>query len=333
MNFAVLGAGAWGTAMAVHLQRLNHTVTLVPRRMEHALAIASARENADYLPGVHLPHSLQIGCELRPALMEAEVVLLACPSHALRRLCQDIAAVLDSSRGIRCLVILCKGLESESFLRPTQVTTEVLPHFTSTVLSGPSFAAEVANGAPTAITLAGPTNAADIVAVQEAMSSETFRVYRSEDSTGVELGGCLKNVYAIAAGICDGLQLGDNAKAGLLTRALAEMVRLAGRLGARPETLYGLSGFGDLVATCTSQRSRNHTFGTQLAKGNDPDKLIEEQRTVVEGYFATQAFYELCQRENLDAPILSEVYRVVYQGQPPAQALRNLMTRDLKRED
>jgi len=332
MNFTIIGAGAWGTAMAVHLEQKRHTVTLVPRRVEHALELSSARENKDYLPDVPLPQSLQIGWELKPALMEAEVVLLACPSHALREACEKIKAVKLSAWNIRYLVVLSKGLEKATFKRPSEVLQEVLPEFTPAVLSGPSFAAEVARECPTAVTLATPGDDDSARQLQEALSDEALRVYRSTDIAGVEMGGCLKNIYAIAAGICAGLELGHNALAALLTRALAEMVRLSTALGAQPETLYGLGGFGDLVATSFGDLSRNRTFGKKLAKGGRASDLLRDRKTVVEGYYAAEVFYQLVQQKGLEAPILSAVYAVLYEDKPPAQALKDLMTRDLKRE-
>lgn len=332
MNFSIIGAGAWGTAFAIHLSRLNHTVTLVPRRFEQALAIASTRENTDYLPGIQLPLSIQIGHELTPVLMEAEVVILACPSQALRETCGRVKANLGLATQLKLVMSLAKGLELGTHLRPTEVIAAVLPDLVAGALSGPTNAAEVARGQPAAMVLAATRPLPFITDVQAALSGPTLRVYTSDDVVGVEFGGCLKNVYAIAAGCSDGLKLGDNTKAALLTRALAEMVRVGVALGAKAETFYGLGGFGDLVATCTGAWSRNRTFGQQLGEGRKAAELIAASKSVVEGYRTTESFYGLCRERGIDAPILGEIYRILYAGKPPAEALMALMTRELKRE-
>jgi glycerol-3-phosphate dehydrogenase (NAD(P)+) len=333
MNIVVVGAGAWGTALALHLSRLGHTVTLAPRRFEQALALASTRENTDYLPGFKLPQSVQIGHELAPVLMEAELILLACPSQALRETCVRVRDGLALSTQLKLVVSLSKGLELGTHLRPTEVMAAVLPGRAVGSLTGPTNAAEVAAGKPSAMVLAASgVDDALIAKVQAALSGPTLRVYRGDDVAGVEFGGCLKNVYAIAAGCCDGLRLGDNAKAALLTRALAEMVRVGAALGARPETFYGLGGFGDLVATCTGAWSRNRTFGQHLGEGKKASELIAASKGVVEGYRTTQSFLELVRKRGIEAPILTEIHAILYAGKPPAEALAALMGRELKRE-
>lgn len=332
MNFAVIGAGAWGTAFAIHLSRLGHTVTLVPRRFEQALAIASTRENTDYLPGQKLPLSIQIGHELTPILMEAEVVLLACPSQALRETCERLRVNLGLATQLKLIISLAKGLELSTHLRPSEVITAVLPEYAAGSLTGPTNAAEVARGKPAAMVLAATKTDAFLEEVQGALSGPTLRVYTSDDVAGIEFGGCLKNVYAVAAGCCDGLKLGDNAKAALLTRALSEMVRVGEALGAKADTFYGLSGFGDLVATCTGAWSRNRTFGQHLGEGQKAEDLLAASKSVVEGYRTTDSFAGLCKERGIDAPILAEIHRILYAGKPPAEALMALMTRELKRE-
>ncbi len=301
--------------------------------MEHALAIASARENEDYLPGYQLAHDIQVGCEIMPALMEADAVLLACPSTGLRDLCEKVRAALPHARQLKMAIAMCKGYERETLKPPAEVMREVLPELTAAVLSGPTFAGEVAAGQPTAIVLATREDAEALESIQHAISNENLRVYRSSDLKGVELGGCLKNIYAIGAGLCDGLQLGDNARAAYLTRALAEMVRLGAALGGKPETFYGLSGFGDLIATSNGKWSRNRTFGEELARGQSVDDQMAGRKTVVEGYWAAQCVYDMAARQQVDAPILGEIHRVCYAGASPAAALRNLMGRELKAED
>ena len=333
MNIVVVGAGAWGTAFALHLSRLGHTVTLAPRRFEQALALASSRENPDYLPGHRLPSSIQLGHELAPVLMEAELVLLACPSLALRETCERIQAARGPATALRLVVSLAKGLELGTHLRPSEVMAAALPGLPVGTLSGPTNAAEVAAGKPCAMVLAASgADEAMLSAVQAALSGPTLRVYRGDDVAGVEFGGCLKNIYAIAAGCGDGLRLGDNAKAALLTRALAEMVRVGVALGAKAETFYGLGGFGDLVATCTGAWSRNRTFGQHLGEGQKADALLAASKSVVEGYRTTRSFFELVRERGIEAPILAETHAILYAGKPPAEALAALMGRELKRE-
>ncbi|HZP60386.1 MAG TPA: NAD(P)H-dependent glycerol-3-phosphate dehydrogenase [Opitutaceae bacterium] len=332
MNVAVIGAGAWGTAFALHLIRLGHTVTLVPRRFEQALALSSAHENADYLPGVALPPSLQIGHELAPVLMEAEVALLACPAQAVRETCQRVQAGLGLARQLQLVISLAKGLELGTHLRPSQIIATMLPGRLACALTGPTNAAEVARGQPAAMVLATADDGGRLGPVQAALSGPTLRVYTSDDLAGVEFGGCLKNIYAIAAGCCDGLRLGYNAKAALLTRALTEMVRVGTALGARSETFYGLSGFGDLVATCHADWSRNREFGQRIGEGRTAAELMAGRRTVVEGYQTTQSFAGLCAERQIDAPILREVHAILFEEKKPAAALTSLMTRELKRE-
>lgn len=332
MNFCILGAGAWGTAMALHLNRCGHSVTLVPRRYEAALDLASNRENTDYLPGYKLPHSIQIASEVGPALMEAEVICLACPSKGLRALCRQIQENREGAWQIKLLIVLCKGLELESLKTPTEVVREYFPDLPCGVLSGPTFAGDVAAGLPAAITLALANEPEEAERYQSAFSSKTLRIYRSSDLRGTEFGGTLKNIYAIASGLCDGLRLGDNAKAALLTRSLNEMVQLGVHLGGHAGTFYGLSGFGDLVATCSGPWSRNRTFGQKIGEGSTPAAIMEDQKSVVEGYRATRCLKNLCDENGLQPPILFEIYAILYENKSPQDALEALMARELKVE-
>ena len=332
MNLCILGAGAWGTAMALHLNRCGHSVTLAPRRMEHALALASERENRDYLPGHALPQAIQIGCELRPVLMEADVVFLACPSKALRSLCERVHAAMDTAWRLQLFVVMCKGLELTSFKAPSEVVGEFFPDIECGALSGPTFAGEVAMRKPTAVTFAVSPGFQPANAYQEAFSNASLRVYLSSDVRGVELGGTLKNIYAVASGLCDGLELGDNARAALLTRSLNELVRLGQLLGGEIATFYGLSGFGDLVATCSGTWSRNRTFGERIARGETPESIMNSQKTVVEGYRATECIQQLCHQKGLDAPILAQIHAVLYEQKDPRLALQALMNRELRSE-
>jgi glycerol-3-phosphate dehydrogenase (NAD(P)+) len=325
---------------------MGHGVTLVPRRAAHAAALAAARENADYLPGFGLPPELKITSDLAAALADCDVVFVACPAQALRETGERLRAALAPGAGTLLVVSLAKGLEIGTHLRPSQVLAAVLPAARVGALTGPSNAAEIARGLPAAMVLAteepapgvrlrpaehgaAPRHAAE---VQAAVSSAALRIYTSDDLAGVEFGGALKNIYAIAAGCCDGLGLGDNAKAGLLTRALPEMVRVGAALGARPETFYGLSGFGDLVATCYAGWSRNREFGQLIGEGRPAAQILANRKTVVEGYLTTESFAGLCVERRIDAPILREMQGILFAGRRPADALATLMARGLKRE-
>lgn len=332
LHFVVIGAGAWGTAMAAHLARREQGATLVTRRSEHAVAMQLARENRDYLPGIKLPESLGVTSDLRAALLKAEVALIASPSHALREWCQLIQRELAGGGQLQLMVSLVKGLEVGTQLRPSEVMAETFPDLNVATLTGPTNAGEVAEKLPAAMVLAAARPGGFVDQVQAAMSGPTLRIYTSDDLAGAEYGACLKNIYAIAAGFCDGLKLGDNAKAALITRALAEMVRVGEALGAKKETFYGLSGFGDLVATCHGGWSRNREFGEKIGAGHPVADLLAGRRTVVEGYRTTQALHELCQSKGITAPILTEVHAILYEGKHPMDALMALMTRELKRE-
>ena len=339
MKFTVVGAGAWGTAFAIHLARQGHAVTLAPRRAEHAAQLGAMRENVDYLPGVALPAAVVVESRLAAALAGTAVIMLACPMQALAETCARVReAQADGGGGApavddHCWAIsLAKGLETGTHRRPSQVLTAELPGVGCGTLTGPTNAREVARGLPAAMVLAATGREEDWRTIQTALSGPTLRVYTSDDLAGAEYGACLKNIYAIAAGCCDGLRLGDNAKAALLTRALAEMVRVGAALGAQPETFYGLSGFGDLVATCHGGWSRNREFGQRLGEGAVAAELIASRRTVVEGYRTAESFHGLCHARGIEAPILAEVYRICFEGRRPAEALQALMRRELKRE-
>lgn len=332
MNFCILPAGAWGTALAIHLSRAGHTVTLVPHTLEEAMDMGDHRENRRFFPGHSFPRDLQIGFEIQPAIMEADVCILACPSKYLRSVCGSVKKALDGARALEVFVTICKGLEEGTNDLPCTIVEAELPGFYRGVLSGPTFASQVAEGQPSALVLASNAPPAIGKALQEAISSEALRVYTSSDLVGVELGGCLKNVYAIASGMCDGLGLRDNSKAALLTRALHELVRVGVALGGEQETFYGLTGFGDLMLTCNGQESRNRTFGELFAKGESVKTLIEEKQMTVEGYRTSHCFHHICLDKGIDAPILEQIYRILYEGQTAGEAIRALMSRELKSE-
>lgn len=332
LNFTVIGAGAWGTAMAVHLARRGQHTTLVPRRPEHAAQIQAARQNQDYLPGIALPEALVVTSDLRAALLEADVALIACPSQSLRAWCEQMRTVLHDTSRLQLFLSLVKGLETGTHLRPSEMMAQVLPGLNCGTLTGPTNAAEVARGLPAAMVMAAQRADEFVPKVQAAMSGPTLRIYTSDDLAGTEYGASLKNIYAIAAGLCDGQKLGDNAKAALLTRAVTEMLRVGVALGAKPETFYGLSGFGDLVATSHGLWSRNREFGEKIGAGKSVAELLAGRKTVVEGHRTAEALHGLCRERGITAPILAEIYAILYQNKHPADALHTLMTRELKRE-
>lgn len=331
MNFCIYPAGAWSTAMALHLDRIGHAVTLVPFTLDEAMQVTATRQSP-FLKGYDLPESMQIAVELHAALIEAECVILGAPSKYLRSVCRTLKAAAKDAARLRNIVLLTKGLEEESLVLATQVAQEELgDRFNVCILSGPTFATQVADGKPSAIVLASKCPADELRDLQEAMSGPTLRIYTTDDTNGVCLGGSIKNVYAIAAGCCDGLGLGDNAKAALLTRSLAEMVRVGLALGGRMETFFGLSGFGDLVLTCNGEESRNRTFGESIAKGMPIAELLSTGKTV-EGYVSCPSFIEVCKRRGIDAPILNQVNLLLKGEIKPSDAISALMERDLKPE-
>lgn len=317
--------------MALHLARQGHEVSLLPRREEQASSLSKDRENRDYLPGFSFPEEITVEHSDQSALEGARVVFLGVPSGGMRTWMERIAALsLEGDK--RLFISLAKGLELDSGKTPCEIIREFLPDQWVGCLSGPTFAGEVAEGKPAAMTLASESDDPIVESTQKALSGPSMRIYLSEDLKGVELGGCLKNVYAIAAGCCQGLKLGDNARAALLTRALAEMVRVGKGLGAKAETFYGLSGFGDLVATCHGSWSRNRTFGESVGRGDVARDILQAQKTAVEGYHTSKSFHQLLALKGIDAPILEEVYSILYEGKAPLMALSDLMSRDLKYE-
>lgn len=333
MNFCILGAGAWGTAMAIHLARIGHATTLVPRRHEHALELSSKRTNEDYLPGIEFPEDLQIGACPKPSLMECDFVFFACPSNALRETCHNGSAWDSTSWKLKGGIALCKGLEPASNLFAHEVISEEMGDAKAAgYLTGPSHAHDVAIGKPGAMSLAMNLAQSDLHNLRDAISSPMLRIYSTDDLVGAALGSCLKNVYAIATGISDGLGFGDNARAALLTRSMNEMISLGDKLGGRQETFFGLSGFGDLIGTCMGEWSRNRSFGIKIASGESPADIKDSQKTVVEGYWATKCFYEKCNDLNIEMPILSEIFQILYQKKRPRDALADLMGRELKQE-
>ncbi len=329
-----MGAGAWGTALAIVLGRGGkHQVKLWAYEKEVKESIASSRTNAVFLPGHRVPDSVQSTGDFAEALSNTEIVVSAMPSQHCRRLFQQMSPHI---RPNTLIVSATKGLEERTLLRMTQVITETVnenSHNCSIgALSGPSFAAEVARGDPTAITIASPDPVLAST-VQREFSDPAFRVYTNDDVVGVELGGALKNIIAIAAGVCHGLGLGHNSVAGLITRGLAEISRLAVACGGRAETMSGLAGLGDLVLTCTGALSRNRSVGVELGRGRKlPDILAGMHGMVAEGVFTTNAAVQLAKERRVEMPITEQMYAVLNQGKSPLDAIQALMTRSSKSE-
>jgi glycerol-3-phosphate dehydrogenase (NAD(P)+) len=317
--------------MAMHLHRCGHAVTLMPRRLEHAALLATTRENTKYLPGFRLHPDIQIAHEPAPALLEADAIVFACPSHGLRDAATRLAPAFKTGGGRQKVVIsLVKGLEAGTLKRPLEVLADVLPHCVHSVLSGPTNAGEIASGLLCAAVFATDMGEDAATNAQEALNGSSLRIYRSSDPVGVELGGILKNIYAIGAGISDGFQLGFNAKASYLTRAIQEMVRLGTAAGGQPETFYGLSGVGDLIATAHGPWSRNRGFGEALARGESD--IADAQRATTEGIRATACFYEIARRHDVSAPILEQIHNVLHGSASPREGIAALLRRLLKRE-
>lgn len=325
---AVLGAGGWGTALAILLSRKGLPVYLWARRPELAAQLREQRANPDYLPGIELPRGLAITADIGEAVGDAGAVVFSVPSHGLREVARQVAGKL---RPGALIVNTSKGFECETLLRGSEVLAEELPQAEIAVISGPNFAQEVARG-QTAATVAAAASERTAARAQDLFMTTDFRVYTNTDLIGVETGGALKNIYAIAAGICDGLGLGHNARAAVITRGLLELSRFGEALGGRRETFYGLSGLGDLVLTCTGELSRNHRAGVELGKGRSLEEIQRSTRMVFEGVRTTQAAVELAAKLNVDLPLAREVHNVLFGDKRPEHALVDLMTRDRRDE-
>lgn len=328
-KFAVLGDGAWGTAIAVLLAgSAEHRVALWSARAENGRLLRERRENVHLLPGVPIPPAVELTTDIAEAVAEADLWIAAIPTVYLRATLQRVAAALRADRPVLSLV---KGLENETFLRPTEIIREVLGPRGVAVLSGPSHAEEVSRGLPTTVVAASNDwNLAHWV--QQRFSTDRFRVYTNPDIVGVELGGALKNILGLAAGISDGLDFGDNAKAALLTRGLVEIARFGVALGAEHQTFFGLSGLGDLITTCISRHGRNRHVGERLARGETLAGILASMKMVAEGVYTTRSVHDKADRMGIDMPITAEVFRVLYQDKDAATAVKDLMVRELRSE-
>ncbi|HVJ48092.1 NAD(P)H-dependent glycerol-3-phosphate dehydrogenase [Desulfitobacterium sp.] len=325
-QIAVYGAGSWGTALAVLMAKAGNAVALIGRNEEEIREMQERRENLRYLPGVVLPRSLDPTTDL--SRLNADLLILSVPSHAVRSTAQLLRQHL---RPEALIVNTAKGLEEETHERLSQVLKEELPGHPITVLSGPSHAEEVGRDMPTTVVVAADNREAG-ERVQELMMTPKFRVYTNPDLIGVELGGALKNVIALCTGIAEGLGFGDNTKAALMTRGLAEIARLGVAMGGNPLTFAGLSGVGDLIVTCTSLHSRNRRAGVALGQGKPLNQVLQEVGMVVEGVRTAKVAFELSQEWGISMPIIEEAYRVLFEGYDPKVAVSNLMMRGKKHE-
>jgi glycerol-3-phosphate dehydrogenase (NAD(P)+) len=332
-RIAILGGGSWGTALAIVLSRARreHDITLWVRDSVLAELIRRYRENRNYLPGQLLAPEISVTCEIREAISRAQILVGAIPTAHARAVYSAAAASVSPAS---VFVSAAKGLEPTTHKRMSEIVLELCsPKLAQrfAVLSGPSFAAEAARGEPTAVVLAS-SDAGLAAELQEEFAAPNFRVYTNDDVLGVELAGAMKNVIAIAAGVCQGLGLGSNPLAALITRGLAEMSRLAAALGAQTETLTGLAGLGDLVLTCTGALSRNRQVGIELGKGRALDEILSATRMVAEGVGTTAALLALAREAEVELPITEQVAAVLHQGKPPREAIRDIMERPQKRE-
>ena len=327
-KICVLGAGSWGSALALSLAKKGYDVTMWTLSQEQADKVNLTKENIDYLPGVLFPNNIILTTNIEEAVINSKLIVLAVPSQAIRSVCNQIKPFIKDNQ---ILVDVAKGLERGSGLRLSQVCEEELPNNPYVALSGPSHAEEVARDIPTTLVVACEN--VDIAQeVQDIFMSPKLRVYTNPDVIGVELGGALKNIIAFGAGICDGLGYGDNTKAALMTRGIREISRLGIALGADSSTFSGLSGIGDLIVTCTSMHSRNRRAGILIGQGKSLDETLKEVKMVVEGITATEVAYDVAKKMDIDMPITSAIYSVLYEGKNANEVVVNLMMRSKKHE-
>ncbi len=329
MNITIIGDGGWGTTLAILLYKKGYNIILWGAFPDYVKVVDRKRVNSKFLPGVNIPKEISITSDLDKALPGADLVVLAVPSQYMRSVAKKIYQTGQSFDAP--FLSAAKGIEAKTLMRMSEVVKDVLGKREIAVLSGPTISYEVVRGLPTAVVAASrDSNLAE--RLQKIFTTGAFRVYTSDDVIGVELGGALKNVVAIAAGALDGLGLKANTKAGLLTRGLAEISRLGAAMGARRETFYGISGLGDLVTTCISEHGRNRWFGEQLGRGKTPREILKKTEMVVEGVVTAKSAYELAKKYNVEMPITEQVYQVLYKGKPPKKAIADLMNRSLKAE-
>lgn len=321
-RLAVIGAGGWGTALALVAVQRGRSVSLWTRRPDAAEAIRAKRCNTPYLPGVSIPDAVEV---VSGEIPEADAYVFAIPTQHIR------ATLTRTSVGRRPILSVSKGIESTTLMRPSEVLREIFGRAQVTVLSGPSHAEEVARGLPVTL-VAADRREESARTWQQTLSGGAVRVYTSNDPVGVELGGALKNVIAIAAGICDGLKLGDNAKAALISRGIVEMARLGSALGARKHTFFGLSGIGDLIATCTSSHGRNLFVGRQIGAGRALLDVMGEMKQIAEGVWTVTGVTKLAAKHGIDVPISQQVEAILHHGRPPLEAVKSLFARPPRSE-
>lgn len=329
-QIAVIGAGSWGTTLAILLAKKGYDVTLWVYEPDQLAEMEETRENRKYLPGVMLPDNIRLTGAILSAVTPAEYLVMAVPTHAMRSVCEQMTDAISRSHVV---INVSKGIENMTLKRMSEVIHETLsvPMERIATLHGPSHAEEVSREIATAV-VAASTELHTARKVRELFFTDYFRVYSSDDIIGVEFGGAVKNVIAIAAGICDGAGFGDNTKAALLTRGLVEIARLGTRMGARPETFSGLSGMGDLIVTCMSKHSRNRYVGEQIGSGKTLDEVLSGMVMVAEGVKTTRSVHQLAEQVEVEMPISKEVYRVLFENKSPHQAVTDLMTREPKEE-
>ena len=325
----ILGAGSWGTALAILLCNNGHQVMLWSHRPEEAERLSRTRVHDSKLPGVKLPEKLEITADLERTLQNKDVLILAVPSSQIRSTCKKISS---SIRFGQIIVDVAKGIEKETFATMTQMIEEEIPGADPVILSGPSHAEEVGRGLPTTCVI-GAKSEKTAKYLQNVFMSPVFRVYISPDMLGIEIGGALKNVIALAAGIADGLGYGDNTKAALITRGVAEISRLGVKMGGCPETFSGLTGIGDLIVTCASMHSRNRRAGILIGQGYTTEKAMKEVNMVVEGVYSAKAALGLARKYEVELPIIEQVNKVLFEGKNPGEAVNTLMLRDQKIEN
>ncbi|MBD3317771.1 MAG: NAD(P)H-dependent glycerol-3-phosphate dehydrogenase [Chitinivibrionales bacterium] len=336
MNVTILGGGSWGIALAVLLRKSGHKVRMWEFNEEDAQTLARRRQHPMKLPGIMLPEDIVITSSLTEALKDAEYATLVVPSQAVRAAIRSVASLVSGSTlaKVRGWVIATKGIECATLKLMHEILLDEIPDLSMdkiVVLSGPSHAEEVSRMIPTTVVAASENNAL-AVEVQQGFGTDTFRIYTNNDVTGVELCAGVKNVIAVAAGISDGLGFGDNTKGALLTRGMAEIVRLGTRMGAQESTFIGLAGFGDLITTCISRHSRNRRIGELIARGMTLQEALGQMCMVAEGVETTRSVFALARRYEVDMPITTEVYKALFEGKPPQQAVRDLMLREAKPE-
>ena len=323
-RITVIGGGAMGTACAILLsENPEQQVALWARSSDHAADMASSRENKRLLPGITIPDSIEITSDIEAAVTDSDLLVMAVPTAFLRECLNDISAALTDDRPV---VSVIKGIENETFQRPSEIIGEVLGSRAVVSLSGPSHAEEITRKLPASV-VAASGDLALAKSVQQTFTTDRFRVYTNIDIIGVELAAALKNVIAIATGICDGLGYGDNAKSALMTRGLVEMTRFGTSLGAEPQTFAGLAGMGDLITTCASPYSRNRKVGERLGAGETLEQILESMDAVAEGVWTTRSVHELAEQQGIEMPITAEVFRVLFEGKQAVEATDSLMMR------